>query len=97
MSETVFAAGAAVAGVPVVVDAARFERLVNARHAAYDDVRVLARAVGAVRVGDAEESRKGAAWPGCGCAERCAPCGPLELVTRGRGDRAVIARSGLFA
>ena len=97
MSETVFAAGAAVAGVPVVVDADRFELLVNSRQAAYYDVRDLTRAIGAVRAGDEEESRKGAAWPGCGCAERCGPCGPLELVTRERGDRAVIARSGLYA
>lgn len=97
MSETVFAAGAAVAGVPVVVDADRFELLVSARNAAYYDAGDLARAIGAVRAGDEEESRKGAAWPGCACAERYGPCGPLELVTRERGDRAVIARSGLYA
>lgn len=92
MSDSAFAAGSAVAGVPVVVDAERVRNLVDGeRVVVHSERSTMEQAVRETVEWDRFESYSGAAWPGCGCAAPCRSCGPLEIVSDGAG-RAVLVR-----
>lgn len=92
MSEMAFAAGSAVCGVPVVVDAGRVRLAETAGRRIFTDPQAMARDVAQAAEWDRFESGADSARPGCGCSGGpCRPCRPLDVVSDGAG-RVVLER-----